>query len=100
MADGGTAQIIPFPRPGGPFLRASGPQTRLASALAGLQAALDQQHEAVATWRRNLLELQDSVQGLGTSLAGYRGRLGELRAGVGRLGAEAEVLTRVIAATD
>ena len=68
-----TAQIIPFPRR--PAAPPDPGQERLRRALAGLDAALANQREAVAAWRGALAELGTVVSGLGTSLRVYQGSL-------------------------
>jgi hypothetical protein len=88
MADRATAKIIPFPaRP--PSEEAG---ERLARALAGLQAALAAQQEAVTGWRHALGELQVGMRGLLERTRQYQARLRMLDAGVSGLHAQAQRL--------
>lgn len=53
------------------------PDARLALALRALQNALEEQAMAVAEFRGDVARLALTVEGLGESLAAYRGRLSE-----------------------
>ena len=90
-----TAVIIPFPvrhKSPAPAPQAvvvvdeNDPQARLAAALAKLNEALNAQKKAVADWRDSLGSLKGSVQGLHGSLSTYNEKLGELGAGVQKIG--------------
>jgi ABC-type transporter Mla subunit MlaD len=88
-----SARIIPFPQrsaePTDPE-----PAERLARALKGLEDALAEQRQAVASWRAALGTLQDTVESLGDGLRRYRGSLDGLHAKVTALNAEAGRLER------
>ncbi len=79
--------VIPFRRPESTVVGA--PPDRLQQALVALEAALDEQRLAVADWRAALGELQDSMQGLGSSLQTYRTNLDGLAIDVAGLNAVA-----------
>ena len=66
-----SAEILPFPQAVRAELPAPSPEERLRDALAQLDAALDEQREAVAEFRSNLGELGGAVAGLETSLRRY-----------------------------
>jgi chromosome segregation ATPase len=85
-----SATIIPFPR--SPQGTPTDPQERLRQALAGLEAALTIQREAVADWRYALGNLRDSVRGLGSSLQSYNEQLCRLGERVNALNAESKEL--------
>ena len=80
------AEIIAFPvRPAA----APDPAGRLRTALAALDAALQEQAETLAEWRGSLGALRNSVNGLGGSLTAYQGTLDRLQdklAAVGETG--------------
>ena len=84
-----SAEVIAFPlalrQPAG---EADAPD-RLRRALAGLDAALAAQRQAVADWRKSLAALHGTVQGLAGSLHAYQHALGNLAGGVTTLNAEA-----------
>jgi hypothetical protein len=65
------ALIIPFPAP----RATSADPDRLSKALAGLQAALEEQRAALSDWRFAMAELGVGVAGLGHALAGYQDSL-------------------------
>jgi uncharacterized coiled-coil protein SlyX len=67
---------------------------RLERALAGLNAAIDNQRLAVASWRAALTDLSKVVSGLSGSLQRYRNNLDELAGRVGALHAQAVQLER------
>ncbi len=101
--DNGNATVIPFPRSPGlaPAPRASAApeaaaaaMTRLAAALAALDAALTRQQDAVVDWRRTLGMLGVGVGNLQQSLLAYHARLAELGARVDTLHASARRLER------
>lgn len=84
------AEIIPFPtrsRPAQPR-----PEDRLARALAGLNAAMEEQRAAVTAWRGALGELQTTTAGLGESLRRYNGSLASLGGDVSALQAKTRAL--------
>lgn len=96
-----SAAIIPFPcRPAPPGAAqpvsqptgAVDPQERLRAALAGLEAAVRAQREAVAAWRGALGNLHGSVAGLGTSLRSYNAELDALGAHVAGVNRQARAL--------
>jgi chromosome segregation ATPase len=100
-----TAEIIAFPaRPADPAQEtpassetlaetlAEDPQERLRRALTALNAALATQRAAVKSWRDSLSDLKGTMQGLGTSLSGYRDALGTLGTRVTTLNTEARRL--------
>jgi hypothetical protein len=94
-----TAQIIPFPLPRPPGGRS--PEThepgneRLQRALAALNAAVEDQRVAVASWRGALADLTKVVSGLGDSLQRYRGSLDGVAVRVGTLRTQAVQLERI-----
>ena len=55
------------------------PQVRLSNALAKLNAALEDQKEAVRQYRESMATLSSTVQGLSGSLTNYRDKLGEIK---------------------
>ena len=86
-----TATVIPFPARK-PVVAAPAPDDRLARALANLNAALEQQAAAIATWRAALGELKTSTAGLHDSLQRYNTGLGKLGDSVSALGGQARSL--------
>jgi hypothetical protein len=85
-----TAEIIPYPtrvRPPAPR-----PEDRLARALEGLNAAMEEQKAAVATWRGALGDLRTTTAGLGESLRRYSGGLASLGDDMAALQAKARAL--------
>jgi hypothetical protein len=89
-----TAQIIPFPRQSLPQAHDSGNE-RLQRALAALNAAVEDQRVAVASWRSALADLTKVVSGLGNSLQRYRCSLDGIAARVGTLRTQALQLERI-----
>ena len=84
MTEPANAQIIPFPAKPVP------PREKLSRALASLDAALNEQRQAMAAWRGSLDKLRTSTQSLGDRLSEYHGRLGMLNEQVGGLNVEAQ----------
>ena len=77
-----TARIIPFPAPN--------PELRLHRALTGLNAALDEQRQALAAWRAALGELATTTQSIGHGLADLNDSLDHLGTTVSTLQEDAE----------
>ena len=77
-----TARIIPFPAPN--------PAPRLQRALTGLNAALEEQRQALAAWRAALGELATTTQSIGHSLADLNDSLDHLGTTVTTLQEDAE----------
>ena len=89
-----TAQIIPFPPRRPPEMQDAGNE-RLQRALAALNAAVEDQRVAVASWRGALGDLTKVVSGLGDSLQRYRCSLDGVAARVGTLRTQAIQLERI-----
>jgi hypothetical protein len=89
-----TAQIIPF-RPRRPPETHEPGNERLQRALAALNAAVEDQRVAVASWRGALTDLTKVVSGLGDSLQRYRSSLDGVAARVGSLRTQAVQLERI-----
>lgn len=85
-----TASIIPFPVRPKPATQ--GPNERLTTALASLNAALAEQRVAVAAWREALGELKTTTTGLHAGLQRYRANLQALGTSVSALAAKARSL--------
>jgi ABC-type transporter Mla subunit MlaD len=66
-----SASVIPFPH--------RDPNFRLRTALSVLEAALDEQRAAIATWRESLTELRDTVGGVGHNLTALQSNLDRLK---------------------
>ena len=92
MSEQPSATILPFPVPR--RTPAEDGQERLRRALAGLDAAVAGQRQAVAAWRGALAELGTVVSGLGESLQRYRGNLDTLGTRVAGLHDQAVQLER------
>jgi hypothetical protein len=82
------AEIIAFP------VRAPSAEDRLSRALKALDAALAEQRESVAAWRRALAELGAGTDRLGASLGGLQDRLATLHKDVDAVNAAARRLER------
>lgn len=89
-----TAQIIPFPVRRLSATEEAGNE-RLRRSLAALNAAVEDQRIAVASWRGALADLTKVVSGLGNSLQRYRSSLDGIAARVGTLRAQALQLERI-----
>lgn len=89
-----TAQIIPFPLRPQPLTHDQGNE-RLQRALAALNAAVEDQRIAVASWRGALADLTKAVSGLGNNLQRYRCSLDGVAARVGNLRTQALQLERI-----
>jgi hypothetical protein len=70
------AEIIAFP---GRHRSELSPDERLSTALRELNAALENQRDAIAAWRGSIDELGGATRSIEASLGRYRSRLGALR---------------------
>ena len=85
-----TGQVIPFPI--GRTCQPTRDQDRLTAALASLEAALAEQHEAMAVFRARLGELGAAVHALEGGAVGLSTRLGALHRQVGSVNQSARQL--------
>jgi hypothetical protein len=93
-AQSATAQIIPFPQRR-PTQSHDAGNERLQRALWALNAAVEDQRIAVASWRAALSDLTKAVSGLGNSVQRYRCSLDGIAARVGTLRTQALQLERI-----
>ena len=81
-----SAEIHAFP--------ARDPSVRLRIALRSLAAALEEQSNAIATFRESLRDLQGATAGLGSSLAVFQKRMTLVDHGIGQLRQQAQGISK------